>query len=104
MTGTSDGTEDRRIDRPDGATPRLSLEATVRAIAHDLNGALNNVVLNVELLDAATASDREAGFDADARARALANLRRAAREIQGIVECRLVQLGRPEEPAPAAGT
>lgn len=104
MTGTSDGTEDRRIDGLDRATARLSLEATVRAIAHDLNGALNNVALNVELLDAATASGREAGFDADSRARALANLRRAVREIQGIVECRLLQVGRPEEPAPAAGS
>lgn len=66
------------------------LEARLRRVAHDINGALNTLALNVELLDRAAAA--EGGESAAARERCLASLRRAVGEIQRIVRDRLLPL------------
>jgi signal transduction histidine kinase len=61
-----------------------------RDIVHDLNGALNNMILNIELLDRLAGE----GEDGERRARSLASLRRATREIQEIVERQIRPLSR----------
>lgn len=70
------------------------LRDPVRNIVHGLNGALNNLSLNIELLDKLAA----AGDDEARRTRYLASLRRAAREIQEIVERQILPLGRERGP------
>ena len=88
MTSSDASIRDSRADRP---------EDLVRAIAHDLNGALNTLVLNIELLDASAAGvDGSAAAPAQ-RARSLAAMRRAVRELQEIVEHRLLPVGREVE-------
>ena len=70
--------------------------AALHGIAHSINGALNSLALNVELLDRSTAKRVGSEEDELARARYLASLRRAIREIQEIVEQRLGPLGRQD--------
>ncbi len=98
MAQSDDRTPNQQLEEEARAVSFRRLEETVRGIAHDLNGALNNLALNVELIDAATAGGSDDAADAASRARSLANLRRAVREIQSIVEQRLLPLGRPGEP------
>jgi len=74
----------------------------VRRIAHDLNGALNNLALNVELLVQTSAPEGDAGQDAAGRARYVANLRRAIRAIQEILEQQILPLAEPGGPDPEA--
>ena len=83
-------------DPTDEAAAAGSRRATVRGIAHSLNGALNTLALNVELLDRSAANRVGTEEDEIARARYLAGLRRAIREIQEIVEQRLSPLGRQD--------
>jgi signal transduction histidine kinase len=67
-----------------GADPRGEL----RAIAHDINGALNTIALNLELLErAAGAGD---STPEGARERYMGNLRRAVATIGQIVSARLL--------------
>lgn len=91
----SDGkaTEVRPAPRP-GEVESAPLREPVRDIVHGLNGALNNLILNIELLDKLAG----AGDDEVRRARYLASLRRATREIQQIVERQLLPLGREDGP------
>lgn len=84
------------------ATPSASQRETMRGIAHDLNGALNNLALNVELLVQTAAPDEGAGHDAASRARYVANLRRAIRAIQEIIEQQILPIGKTEEPDPGS--
>ena len=70
------------------------LRDPVRDIVHGLNGALNNLILNIELLDRLAGG----GDDSERRARYLASLRRATREIQEIVERQLLPLAREDRP------
>ncbi len=79
-----------------GAAGTDPLRSSVRSIVHGLNGALNNLILNVELLDKMPAGAADAGEEAARRARHLASLRRAVREIQEVVEHQLVPLGRAD--------
>ncbi len=78
-------------------------EARLRSVAHDINGALNTLALNLELLDRATAAARDAGEEESpeaARERCLASLRRATDQIQRIVSQQLLPLvgGSAERP------
>ena len=82
------------------ATPSAGQREAVRRIAHDLNGALNNLALNIELLVQTSAPEGDAGQDAASRARYVANLHRAIRAIQEIVEQRILPLGHTGEPDP----
>lgn len=85
------GTQERDGNRRD-------VEVQLRRVAHDINGALNTLVLNVELLGRAMEADEadpHPGQETSAlaaRGRCLATLRRAAGEIQQIVRDRLVPL------------
>ena len=85
------GTQERDGNRRD-------VEVQLRRVAHDINGALNTLVLNIELLGRAMEADEadpDTGRDASERAARelrLATLRRAAGEIQHIVRERLVPL------------
>lgn len=87
-----------------GDDARREFEARLRRVAHDINGALNTLALNVELLDRATATERgtSAAGEEDpahaARERCLASLRRAVGEIQRIVSDRLLPLGADDSP------
>ncbi len=82
---------------------RRDFEARLRGVAHDINGALNTLALNLELLDRATATARDAGEEESpevVRERCLASLRRATDQIQRIVSQQLLPLvggsaGRP---------
>ena len=68
--------------------------AALHGIAHSINGALNTLALNVELLDRSAANRVGSEEDELARTRYLTSLRRAIGEIQAIVELRLSPLGR----------
>jgi hypothetical protein len=87
----------------EGGPRDLALQ--LRRVAHDINGALNTLVLNLELLDRATATRDAAaeGARSGARERSLASLRRAVSEIQKIVGGRLLALaGGDSDPASGA--
>ena len=75
--------------------PESDSRGGLRSVAHDINGALNNISLNLELLDRA---DRAAsggdGIPEGSRERYMANLRRAVAKISEIVSSRLVPPGR----------
>jgi hypothetical protein len=91
----SDGEEAEVRPAPaPGEAESGSLRDRVREIVHGLNGALNNLILNIELLDRL----EEDGHDEVRRARYLAGLRRATREIQEIAEKQILPLGRGERP------
>lgn len=93
----SDGATAAKPPDPAGAESEGGAKrAAVRGIAHSINGALNSLALNVELLDRCTANRVGSEEDELARARYLASLRRAIREIQEIVEQRLGPLGRQD--------
>ena len=96
MTESADSTTQERTDPAAGETPAVAIQKSLRGIAHDLNGALNTLALNVELLDRSKANSVGSEEDELARARYLASLRRAVREIQEIVEQRLSPLGRQD--------
>ncbi len=93
MSEPEGSTTQERSDPATGEALIVAIEESLRGIAHDLNGTLNNLALNVELLDRLTASPPGPN-DEERRARHLANLRRAIGEIQQIVERRLTPLGR----------
>lgn len=78
----------------DGDGRPRGIPADLRRIGHDINGALNTLALNIELLDRATAAAGGAGESPEqaARQRSLEALRRAVAEIQRIVALRLVPL------------
>ncbi|MBP9822940.1 MAG: hypothetical protein KBF21_01835 [Thermoanaerobaculia bacterium] len=78
--------------RSPGESASASLRDPVRHIVHGLNGALNSLSLNIELLEKVA----ETGDDKERRARCLASLRRATREIQQIVERELLPLARED--------
>lgn len=82
------------------AIPSANQREAVRRIAHDLNGELNNLALNVELLVQTSAPEGGAGQDAASRARYVANLRRAIRAIQDILEQQILPLAQPGGPHP----
>ena len=95
--------DDGRSNAGEGGEPPRDLGADLRRVAHDINGALNTLALNIELLDRATAAGGAApvtpatppAFDTArqvARDRSLGSLRRAVGEIQQIVGLRLVPL------------
>lgn len=84
--------DDRRPGMQGGDEARRELEARLRRVAHDINGALNTLALNVELLDRAAAADVREDAAQAARDRCLASLRRAVGEIQSIVRDRLLPL------------
>lgn len=95
----------RRSIAAEGEGRRQELEWNLRRVAHDINGALNTLALNIELLDRATAKGGEGSDGAGdaARQRCLASLRRAVDEIQQIVGRRLVALaGSDPDPTPGA--
>lgn len=92
-----------RIDSPLAAAAEVGADPPqqpMREIVHDLNGALNSLTLHIELLDAATSNARGAAHDPAGRARHFDSLRRAVRQIQAIVEHRLLTLGRDAAPPP----
>ncbi len=72
-----------------GDEPR-DLRKDLRGVAHDINGALNNLALNLELLDRSTAQGAVA--PEGARERYFASLRRAVDKIGEIVSQRLLPL------------
>lgn len=90
-----DAAEDR-TDPKRGDPGAVASDRSLQRVAHDINGALNSLALNIELLDRATAFGSAADDEARAaaRERCLAALRRAVAEIQQIVAHRL---------SPAAG-
>ena len=97
--------DDRASSAPESEGPSRGLEGELRRVAHDINGALNTLALNIELLDRATAKGGEGSDGAGdaARQRCLASLRRAVDEIQQIVGRRLVALaGSDPDPTPGA--
>ena len=96
MSEPEGSTTQERSDPAAGEASFLTIRESLRGIAHDLNGALNTLALNVELLDRSTASRVGSEEDELARARCLARLRRAIGEIQEIVEQRLNPLGRQD--------
>ena len=96
MPDSDAATAGKPPDPADEETETGSQRAAVRGIAHSINGALNSLALNVELLDRSTAKRVGSEEDELARARYLASLRRAIREIQEIVEQRLGPLGRQD--------
>lgn len=79
------------LDRRPGDAASHPGDRGLHRVAHDINGALNTLALNIELLDRATASGSSADDEtrAAARDRSLAALRRAVVEIQQIVTLRL---------------
>jgi hypothetical protein len=83
-----------RSTAADGDGQPGGISADLRRIGHDINGALNTLALNIELLDRATAAADAAGESSGqaARERSLAALRRAVAEIQRIVLLRLAPL------------
>ncbi len=85
--------------RAPGESASASLRDPVRDIVHGINGALNNLILNLELLDKLAGG----GDDDERRARYLASLRRATREIQEIVERQILPLAREDRHAPERG-
>lgn len=91
----SDG-KDQDARRPPGPTGAGDdpLGDPVRRIVHELNGALNILTLNIELLAAAQAQGEESGKGGEQQALRLASLRRAVRQIQEIVERELLPLRR----------
>jgi signal transduction histidine kinase len=90
--------EAARLEGVERAAYFACLDEIVRGIVHDLNGALNTLSLNVELLDLATAEPGWTGAGAASRARALAKVRGAKREIEAIVALQLLPIGRTAEP------
>lgn len=87
----------------DGEESPDELRASFRRVAHDINGVLNTLALNIELLDRSTAGVG-GGLDGaaeGARERCLATLRRAVGEIQQIVAHRLLTIeSSGADPAP----
>lgn len=73
-----------------GAEETRELRASVRKVAHDFNGALNNMVLNLELLERALRADGAAPVPGSERC--LANLRRALGQLTLITSRRLAPL------------
>jgi signal transduction histidine kinase len=73
--------------------PEADSRGALRTVAHDINGALNNISLNLELLDRAAAAGD--GIPEESRQRYMGNLRRAVAKISEIVSSRLVPLARP---------
>lgn len=87
----------RRPPAPPGAGDD-PLGDPVRRIVHGINGALNILTLNIELLAAASAQGEESGKGGEQQVRSLASLRRAVRQIQEIVERDLLPLRRGDRP------
>lgn len=81
----------------DGEGQNRASLATLRELAHDMNGALNNLALNLELLERAM---RNEGAPAPACERYFANLRRALEQLTRIVGSQLVAVASspPESP------
>ena len=94
MPDSDAATAGKPPDPADEETETGSQRAAVRGIAHSINGALNTLALNVELLDRSAANRVGSEEDELARTRYLTSLRRAIGEIQAIVELRLSPLGR----------
>jgi hypothetical protein len=72
------------------------LHQLTRGLAHDLNGALNSLSLNVELLRLAAGSSENAGEREDAE-RAAAAVGRAVRSMQETIRTQLLPIGAVEE-------
>jgi signal transduction histidine kinase len=85
-----------------GGARSPELREAVRGIAHDINGVLNNLALSLELLDRATAPEADPEAEAASRLRSLSNARRAIRELQDLVERRILPLGETAAPEPGA--
>jgi hypothetical protein len=68
------------------------LHQLTRGLAHDLNGALNSLSLNVELLRLAAGSSEDAGEREDAE-RAAAAVGRAVRSMQETIRTQLLPIG-----------
>ncbi len=83
-----------RADDPANLADPSSLRELLSGVAHDLNGALNTLILNIELLDATGAAVEGSDLGAARWKRALAAMRRAAREAHEIVDRRLLPAGR----------
>lgn len=86
--------DEERSAMPAAPEPRQDLRKSLRGVAHDINGALNNLALNLELLDRSTAPGSTA--PEGARERSLASLRRAVDTIGQIVHQRLLPLAKDE--------
>ncbi|MEO8275393.1 MAG: hypothetical protein ABI639_04195 [Thermoanaerobaculia bacterium] len=74
-----------------------ALSSSVRSIAHDINGSLNNLSLNIELLERSSRNSCGTELELASRERSLASLRRAMGQIREVVEQRLLPLGRAPE-------
>ncbi len=89
--------DDPRNLPDDGEGQNRASLATLRELAHDMNGALNNLALNLELLERAM---RGEGNPAPECERYFANLRRALEQLTQIAGSRLLPLASspPESP------
>ena len=84
--------DESKSGAPATSAPGTEARSELRAVAHDINGALNTIALNLELLDRAAAAGDSA--PEGSRERYMGNLRRAVATIGQIVSARLLPLDR----------